>query len=85
LGPEAVAASAQGARPLSPEERRKEGFEHMWRGVWWLIGGLAVTLISYNLAILGGGGKYVVTTGIMLYGVSQIIRGAVQVYGPQRN
>jgi len=57
----------------------------MWRGVWWIIGGLTVTIITYNIAAFSGGGKYIVTTGAMLYGVSQIIRGAVQVYGPQRD
>jgi hypothetical protein len=85
LGPEVPFEVGPTAKRLSAEDRRKQGFEHMQRGTWWLIGALAVTLITYNLAAFSGGGKYIVTVGAMLYGISQIIRGAVQVYGAQRD
>ena len=40
----------------------------------WLAGGLLVTLISYGAAS-GGGGRYVVTFGPILYGVVRVARG----------
>jgi hypothetical protein len=84
LGPETTAEIGKGSRELSPTERREQGFEHIWRGARWLLGGLAVTLFTWNLTALGGG-KYLLCFGPILYGVSQIIRGAVQVYGPHRD
>jgi hypothetical protein len=42
-------------------------------GGLWLAGGLAVTAFSYGSA--GPGGRYVITTGAIIYGAYRIMRG----------
>ena len=46
-----------------------------------LLGGLAVTLISYSAASSTGGGRYVVASGAIAFGLVRLIRGLVRVSG----
>ena len=42
----------------------------------WLLGGLLVTMVSYNMAASSpGGGHYVIATGAILYGLLRLLRG----------
>ncbi|MBK6683357.1 MAG: hypothetical protein IPG45_02705 [Deltaproteobacteria bacterium] len=53
-------------------------------GAAWLIGGLFVTLMSYQLAGESGGGRYLVTTGAIVYGAVRIGRGLLRGGGAGR-
>jgi hypothetical protein len=44
-------------------------------GALWLVGGLAVTAGSFSMAHGAGGGRYVVTTGAIAYGLVRLFRG----------
>ncbi len=43
-----------------------------------LLGGIVVSVVSYSLASSGGGGRYVVATGLIGVGVGRIIRGFIR-------
>jgi hypothetical protein len=42
-------------------------------GALWLLGGLILTIVTYNAA--AGGGAYIVAWGPVIYGVYQVVRG----------
>lgn len=63
-GPDAPTASH------APAEARSRD---LLVGALWLGGGLAVTVISYSAA--SGGGRFVVTTGAIVYGAFRVLRG----------
>jgi hypothetical protein len=50
-------------------------------GAAWLGGGLLVTFASYSAASSGSGGRYVVTTGAIAYGLVRLVRGLVKLGG----
>jgi hypothetical protein len=47
-------------------------------GAIWLGAGLLVTLVSYSAAASENGGRYVVATGAIAYGLSRLVRGFVK-------
>jgi hypothetical protein len=53
----------------------------MMFGALWCIGGLLVTVLTYQAAAGGEGGKYVVAWGAMLFGAIQFFRGVMQTSG----
>jgi hypothetical protein len=55
------------------------GRKNMLYGALWCIGGLIVTVISYQAA--EGGGKYVLAWGAILFGAIQFFRGLAQSTG----
>jgi len=50
----------------------------------WLAGGVLVTLGSFAAASSGGGGRYVITTGAIAYGIGRLIRGLARSGGTDR-
>jgi hypothetical protein len=55
---------------------RENGQRDIWVGVAWLAGGLLVTGLSYSAAAASpGGGRYLVTTGAIVYGAVRLVRG----------
>jgi hypothetical protein len=50
----------------------------MITGALWTIGGIVVTVITYNAA--SGGGSYVVAWGAILFGFIQLIQGIYQYF-----
>lgn len=44
-------------------------------GALWLVGGVLVSVLSFSLASDGGGGRYVITTGAIAYGLVRVVRG----------
>ncbi len=82
----AAALVGQGQQALkayqeSPEGRQVMAAKYkraMLSGVLWAIGGIVVTVISYNLARSGSfGGTYVIAWGAVLYGIYDLIRGLI--------
>ena len=58
------------------QEERKAGKKNMLYGALWCIGGIIVTVMTYQAA--AGGGTYVVAWGAILYGGIQFIKGVSQ-------
>ncbi len=54
------------------EERKSSRKKNMIFGLLWFVGGLAVTIFTYNAA--SEGGTYVVAWGAMLWGIIQFFR-----------
>lgn len=72
---------AQGASPAPAQAPSGEGpgpdrQRDLLIGAAWLVGGLFVTLLSYQAA--SGGGRYLVTTGAIVYGAVRIGRGLLR-------
>ena len=44
-------------------------------GLLFLVGGIAVTALTYKSAVAQGGGRYVVAHGPIIFGVVQLLRG----------
>jgi hypothetical protein len=84
LESDSSAKPSEQRRDLSPAQRRELGFEVMRHGARWLVGGVVVTGVTYQMASLGGG-KYLLTWGPILYGISKIIHGAVQVHRAEKD
>lgn len=59
------------------EEEKKAGRSNMLFGALWCIGGIIVTVMTYNAS--SEGGTYIVAWGAMLFGAIQFIRGLAQV------
>jgi hypothetical protein len=76
-------ARATGTDEPSVGEQRSPGEQasrDLWIGALWLGGGLLITIASYNAAA-GGGGRFVVTTGAIVYGIVRIVRGGMRRLG----
>lgn len=54
------------------EERKSSRKKNMIFGLLWFVGGLAVTIFTYNAA--SDGGTYVVAWGAMLWGIIQFFK-----------
>ncbi len=54
---------------------------HMFYGALWCIGGIAVTMYTYQVASNAGGGPYIIAWGAILYGGFQFLRGLAQFGG----
>jgi len=48
----------------------------MLHGILWCVGGLLVTLLTYNMAEEGG--RYVVAWGAVIFGAYQFFKGFMQ-------
>lgn len=60
-------------------EQSQAGQRNMLFGAIWFLGGVAVTVASYNAAAGGaGGGRYVIAWGAIVFGAIQFVRGMVQ-------
>jgi hypothetical protein len=62
------AAAAEAPQPPS-------GFRDLLIGSIWLVGGVLITLVSYSVASAAGGGRFVITSGAIVYGLVRIVRG----------
>lgn len=58
------------------EKSKALGRKNIISGALWCIGGIVVTVITYNAA--SGGGSYVVAWGAILFGFVQLIQGIYQ-------
>lgn len=67
-------AEAQAGAPADAQE--PSGTRDLIVGSLWLGGGALVTAASYSAA--SGGGRYVVTTGAIVYGLWRIVRGLMR-------
>jgi hypothetical protein len=65
------AAEPGAASPAA--EPAPNGERDLWVGGAWLFGGLAITVASF--AIAGGGGRYLISTGPIAYGLVRLVRG----------
>jgi hypothetical protein len=65
---------ADQARCMVRELVRETALRTMGVGLAWLVGGVAVTWITYNMA--EGGGSYIVTWGPIAWGGYTFLRGA---------
>jgi curved DNA-binding protein CbpA len=54
---------------------KKEALKATMVGFAWLLGGIVISLSSYQSALNRGGGQYFVTTGAILFGAIQAIKG----------
>lgn len=70
----APAAGSTGGQVLAAPP---DGNSDLVVGAAWLVGGLLVTGVSYSMASAGGG-RYLVTTGAIVYGLMRIGRGVVR-------
>ena len=60
------------------EKSRALGRKNMITGALWCIGGIVVTVITYNSS--SGGGTYIVAWGAILFGFVQLIQGIYQYF-----
>lgn len=72
--------SAIAAAP-APLEAQDTSARDLIIGSLWLGGGLIVTVVSYAAA--SGGGRYVITTGAVVYGLIRVIRGLTKLGAPK--
>ncbi len=70
-----VAIDLEKARVRALQEA---GRKNIFFGLCWCAGGLAVTVFTYNMAAAGGGGRYVLAWGAILFGGMQFLRGILQ-------
>lgn len=62
----------------APQQRTaKPGLQILLVGAGLLVLGIVITTVSYNMA--GPGGTYVATTGLILVGIVQIVRGLIRI------
>ncbi|MCX6830010.1 MAG: hypothetical protein NT002_12135 [candidate division Zixibacteria bacterium] len=54
------------------------GQKNMLVGALWCIGGIIVTVATYQAAVSRGGGTYFITWGAILFGAIQFFRGLIQ-------
>jgi hypothetical protein len=73
-----VQPGAAGEALTLPTQAKASPQRDMIVGGLWLAGGLIVTLASYSLASSGGGGKYLITTGAIAYGLARLVRGLIK-------
>jgi len=52
---------------------KKRARKHMPFGALWFTNGTTISIVTYNVA--SGGGKSVVTYGVIIFGVIQFVRG----------
>lgn len=57
---------------------RQSAFKNIIAGALWCVGGIAVTAVTYNMASSGGGGRYVIAWGAVVFGGLQFMAGLLQ-------
>jgi hypothetical protein len=72
-----VVRQLQAARNGGSREAREAGQKNMLLGALWCIGGTVVTVVSYSAAS-GGGGRYIIAWGAIIFGAIQFFRGLSQ-------
>jgi len=70
-----AASSPADAQPAATPAKASPQRDMLVGGLW-LAGGLIVTLVSYSSA--SGGGRYVITTGAIAYGLVRVVRGMMK-------
>lgn len=53
----------------------KEFYKHLFGGAFFFLAGLAMTIKGYSM--VSPGGMYIVFTGLMVYGIVQVVRAFV--------
>jgi hypothetical protein len=81
LDQDAAAAVVRNLRQLRSKAIASAGKKNMIYGALWCLGGLGVTAATYQAAAAGGGGKYVVAWGAIVFGAIQFFRGTLQSTG----
>lgn len=76
LDQEAARKVVENLTSMRSEALRSSGTKNMIYGALWCVGGIAVTVATYNAATSGG--TYVVAWGAILFGAIQFIRGFMQ-------
>jgi hypothetical protein len=61
-----------------PEVTKASGAKNMLFGALWCIGGIIVTAVTYNMASSGGGGRYFIAWGPVVFGAFQFFNGLFQ-------
>jgi len=77
LTEEDAAMIVRETRQSRRKAKQEEGRKNMLYGALWCLGGLAVTVFSYQSAN-SGGGKYVVAWGAVIFGAFQFFQGLSQ-------
>mgnify|MGYP000727013374 CR=1 len=80
------ALSVTAAGPAAPvqegvdsEALRQKGARNLFFGILWCLGGLAVTLETYQAALANRtGGRFVIVGGVIIAGLGQAVRGLIQ-------
>ena len=63
-------------------QARAVGRKNMIYGLLWCVGGIIITVLSYQAAVKAGGGRYVLAWGLLiLFGGFRFIRGMIQSFG----
>lgn len=78
LDPDLARTVTDRLRELVREQHAKAGQKNMLFGAMWCIGGTVVTFLTYQAAAQGGGGKYVVAWGAIVFGAVQFFQGLFQ-------
>lgn len=65
-------------RQVKDQARKVAARKNMFYGVFWCIGGLAVTVITYQTAADMGGGRFIIAWGATLFGAGQFLHGLAQ-------
>lgn len=78
-----ITESTDPVLPPTPEElHRSDGEKSMTQGVLWLIGGVAVTGLTYIVAAgRPTGGHYIIAYGAIIFGIVQFWRGRAAARG----
>ncbi len=74
------AAHGRGGGDGGRASQRDAGSRDLIAGLLWFGGGLAVTLITYNIAASStSGGSFIIATGAIFYGGLRLLRGLAQI------
>jgi hypothetical protein len=75
LDAEAAATVVDQLRQAKSRARQVAAKRYMFYGAFWCVGGIAVTVLSYQFAAGMGGGTFVIAWGAVLFGAIQFLRG----------
>jgi hypothetical protein len=78
LDAEAAAIVTSNLMQAKARALKNAGRKNMLYGALWCIGGIVVTVLSYQAAANAGGGRYVLAWGAILFGGMQFFRGMIQ-------
>ena len=76
LTAEAADAIISNLQQQRKQAKNKAARKNMLHGILWCVGGLLVTLLTYNMAEEGG--RYVVAWGAVIFGAYQFFKGFMQ-------
>jgi hypothetical protein len=81
LDGETAATVVSNLKQARAKALKNAGRKNMLYGALWCIGGVVVTALSYQASANGGGGKYFLAWGAILFGGIQFFRGMIQSSG----